>query len=76
MQDTAEVYSEPSKTSKMKVFAKIVDGYPTNTPRRFHVETTWKRPFSLRFNVESTWCVCRIKASSKMIDWVLNTPLY
>ena len=25
---------------------------PTNTPRVFHVETTWKRPFSCRFNVE------------------------
>ena len=29
-----------------------------NTPREFHVETTWKRPFPRRFNVESTWCVC------------------
>ena len=33
---------------------------PANTPRGFHVETTWKRPFSSRFNVESTWCVCRV----------------
>ena len=32
---------------------------PTNTPRGFHVETTWKQPFPRRFNVESTWCVCR-----------------
>ena len=32
---------------------------PTNTPRGFHVETTWKRPFPRRFNVESTWCVCK-----------------
>ena len=32
---------------------------PTNTPRGFHVETRWKRPFPRRFNVESTWCVCR-----------------
>ena len=32
---------------------------PTNTPREFHVETTWKRPFPRRFNVQSTWCVCR-----------------
>ena len=32
---------------------------PANTPRGFHVETTWKRPFPRRFNVESTWCVCR-----------------
>ena len=31
---------------------------PTNTPREFHVETTWKRPFPRRFNMEFTWCVC------------------
>ena len=24
----------------------------------FHVETTWKRLFPRRFNVESTWCIC------------------
>ena len=27
--------------------------FPTNTPRGFHVETIWKRPFPRRFNVES-----------------------
>ena len=32
---------------------------PTNTPHGFYVETTWKRPFPRRFNVESTECVCR-----------------
>ena len=32
--------------------------YPTNTPRVFHVETTWKQQFLHRFNVENTWCVC------------------
>ena len=31
---------------------------PTNTPRVFHVETTWKRLFPRRFNVEYTWSVC------------------
>ena len=31
---------------------------PTNRPREFHVETTWKLAFPRRFNVESTWCVC------------------
>ena len=31
----------------------------TNTPGGFHVETTWKRSFPRRFNMESTWCVCR-----------------
>ena len=34
--------------------------YPTNTPRVFHVETTWKRSFPRRFNVEYTWSVCRV----------------
>ena len=33
--------------------------FPTNTPRVFHVETTWKRSFPPRFNVEYTSCVCR-----------------
>ena len=28
---------------------------PTNVPCRFHVETTWKRPFPRRFNVEFTY---------------------
>ena len=35
--------------------------YTANTPRGFHVETTWKRPFPRRFNMESTWCVCRVE---------------
>ena len=33
--------------------------YPTNAPRGFHVETTWKGSFPRRFNVEYTWFVCR-----------------
>ena len=33
----------------------IYTGNPTNTPRGFHVETSFPR----RFNMESTWCVCR-----------------
>ena len=39
---------------------QISSGLPTNTPRGLHVGTTWKRPFPRRFNVESTWCVCRV----------------
>ena len=39
---------------------KIVNSYPTSTPRVFHVETTWKRPFPRRFNVEYTWSICRV----------------
>ena len=38
----------------------IISQYPTNTPRGFHFKTTWKRSFPRRFNVESTWCVCRV----------------
>ena len=34
---------------------------PTNIPRIFHVETTWKRSFPRRFNVDYTWCVYRVK---------------
>ena len=30
---------------------------PTNTPRVFNVETTRKRAFPHRFNMEYTWCV-------------------
>ena len=32
---------------------------PTNTPRVFPVETTWKRSFPCRFYVEYTWSVCK-----------------
>ena len=39
----------------------MTESLPTDTPRGFHVETTWKRSFQRsfprRFNVESTWCV-------------------
>ena len=35
------------------------DENPINTPQAFHVETTWKQPFSRCFNVEYTRCVCR-----------------
>ena len=38
--------------------------HPTNTPRVFQVETTWKRPFPRRFNVEYTWCACRVTTSN------------
>ena len=34
--------------------------YSTNTPRGLHVQTTCKRPFPRRLNVESAWCVCRV----------------
>ena len=47
--------------------------YPTNTPLVFHVETTWKRPFSRRFNVEYTWCVCWVVAWWKLFkDLVID----
>ena len=36
--------------------------HPTYTPRVFHVETTWKRSFPSRFNVEYTWFVRRADA--------------
>ena len=46
-----------AESSKLNRFSTY---FPTNTPRGFHVETTWKRPFPRRFNVESTWCVCGV----------------
>ena len=33
--------------------------YTKNTPRVFHAETTWKRPFPRCFKMDYTWCVCR-----------------
>ena len=42
----------------------FVTYYPTNIPRVFHVETTWKRSFPRHFNVEYTRCVCRVNALS------------
>ena len=34
--------------------------FPTNTPRVFNVETTWKRSLLSRFNIKHTWCIFRI----------------
>ena len=46
-----------------------VTQYPTNTPRVFHVEKTWKRSFPRRFNVEEyTWCVCRVDSNYRTIQ--------
>ena len=47
---------------------------PTNTPRGFHVETTWKRSFPRRFNMESTWCVCR--EDIRYLIRISKKPLY
>ena len=46
--------------------------FPTNTPRGFHVETTWKQSFPRRFNVESTWCVCRVYSLSLQKELVID----
>ena len=35
-----------------------------NTPRVFHVETTWKRKFPHRFNMDYTWCVCKVSTAN------------
>ena len=44
---------------------KFIRIYLTNTPRIFHVETTWKRAFPYRFKVGYTWCVCKINSIVK-----------
>ena len=48
-------------TFTVSYFFPEAQGNPTNTPRVFHLEKTWKRPLPRRFNVECTWCVCRKK---------------
>ena len=59
----------------MRIFELIVrissinTAFLTNKPRVFHVETTWKRPFPSRFNVEYTWCVCRVMGDLFSIFW-------
>ena len=45
------------KRKKMVFTSHRIGSHPTNTQRKFQVETTWKRSFPLRFNAESTWCV-------------------
>ena len=35
-----------------KIFKADFSYVPTNTPCVFHVETSWKRSFTRRFNVE------------------------
>ena len=57
------VQSNNDKNQCQLILFQVLYGHfsniPTNTPARFHVETTLKRSFPRRFNVESTWCVCR-----------------
>ena len=52
------------KTSGLEVMLPVHKTFwgnrTTNTTCVFHVETTWKRPLPCRFNVEYTWCVCRV----------------
>ena len=46
--------------------------YPTNTPRVFHVETTWKRAFPRRFTVEYAWRVCRVDSLWRLLKLLKN----
>ena len=50
-------------------------GYLTNTPRVFHVETTWKRSFPRRFNVEYTWNLCRLSLFTSIPPTQDQSPL-
>ena len=45
-------YLGPCYTPVMKLFAKLGNGYPTNTPRV---------PFPRRFNVEYPWYIFRLR---------------
>ena len=68
----------PVKHLRLDFFRKqlrIKRLFPTKTPRGFYVETTWKRPFPRRFNVESSWCVYRVTIFEKnpMLDvWLVS----
>ena len=44
--------------------------HPINITRIFHVETTWKRSFPRRFNVEYTCCICSMLAEE---DYLAET---
>ena len=49
-------------------FAKFLrTPFPTNIPRVFHVETTWRRSFPRRFNVEYKWSVCRENTFGRLL---------
>ena len=50
-----------------------MEGFPANTPRVFHFETTWKKSFPCRFNVEYTLCVCRFEVSYPTVTITNNT---
>ena len=39
-----------------EVHSEACQRFTTNTPRVFHVETTWKQSFLRCFNVEYMWC--------------------
>ena len=43
----------------------------SSTPRVFHVETTWKRSFPRRFNVEHKWSVCRTGSFFEQVSLAL-----
>ena len=51
---------ENDKCADIETVSSYLGKYPANTPSVFHVETTWKRTFPRRFNVEYTWSVCRV----------------
>ena len=54
--------SQENNCHQSRFVPNAAQSLPTNTPRVFHVDTTWKRSFPGRFNVEYTWCVCRATA--------------
>ena len=51
------------------VYFITIKRFPTNAPRVFRVETTWKRSFLRRFNVEYTLCVCMVTVFSFPTDY-------
>ena len=88
--DVFDYYSRSYKVAKFSIMELYLDvrdvihakghtkhancGFPTNIPRVFHVEITWKRMFPRRFNVECTRSVRRV--TCKLLDFFVNVILF
>ena len=58
------------------IWNSFVSLYPINIPRVFRVKTTWKW-FPCPFNVEYTWCICRVCAATNCEHvWNINGVIW
>ena len=65
----SEMFNLSKSFQPLIIFTKsfILEKLPTNTPRVFLVELTWKRVFPRRFNAEYTRSVCRATEYFKLM---------